>query len=493
MTSWDTAHSPAISVLLFILLFSCSANSQVNELKPLQKISVGSPTEKQEFPQAIKFTSPPQGTTVSPGQTIHFSLYVNTKLQASLVGISPINRSDIEDINISRPPWQGSFVVPESGPELIKLRPFVIAIDGDGGLGPVLTLRVTPRKTHKQMERPVPITTNNSIKEAGVASLKPYPRKSSDGVRIIAPTPGSIVKPGDPVTIKLDAGLAREAEHLIVKQERLQWTGETEPQTFPGPPFEATIKVPEEFSGPVNLRCTLINKTYGSVGGANINIQVLPNESPVRLWVWPKVMVLSPPRPDGSHTSNLSETHIQVSGRYADNVSRRLEPSIMGTTYRSTDENVVVVNERGEARPIAPGMAQIIVANRDAEAAIEVIVKKTTDPDERTRLKIMIKTGQYHHDEDAGRTTQPISVINGSRRVRTNSVYLLVANLPSAVTLRNRDGISQKISPGTPYLDLTPEDGDFKPGDTVDSILQFDNPEAKKIDYRPRLIWGTEP
>lgn len=488
MTPWNRCLFVS-SIFLSILIFSDTANSQVNELKPLLEISVGNPREERNPFQAVKFTSPSQGTAVGPGQTVHFTLYIDPKLQPALVGVSPAGRSDIEDINIGRPPWEGSFVVPESNSGQIKLRPFVITIDGGIGLGRPLTLPINPGNATS------PSSTDSAEPMAEIEELSyaPFPRESSEGVQVVAPPSGNTVKPGESITISLKVDSSVGAEALQVRQERPNWTGGTETETFPGPPFETTVTIPEEFSGLVNLRCTLINRTYGSVGGANIPVSVIPDESPVRLWVWPKVMVLDPPRPDGSLTPRSATQFIQVSGRYANNVRRRLEPPVMETTYRSTDKSVVIVDERGKVQPVASGMAQIIVRNRDVEETVEVIVEETTDPDERTRLKIMVKTGEYRHNENTGKTTQKVTVINGSRRVRTSNVYLLVSKLPDGVTLSNRDGVSQKISPGTPYKDLTPEDGDFRPGDTTESILQFDNPDARDIEYRPRLIWGTRP
>lgn len=489
-----TARQPfAIGALLLILIFSCTANSEVNELEPLLEISVGEPRKEQEPPQAVKFTSPQDGTVVTPGQTVRFSLYVNPELQAALVGISPVGDLDIEDINIGRPPWQGTFVVPESESRPIKLRPFVVAIDGGGGIGKPLTLQVTSDETSRQKVFPAPNTAEPTV-ESEELLHESFPRESSHGVDIIAPTPGSTVKPGEPVTIKLEVDPGLEAEYLQIKQERPTWTGATEARIFPGPPFEATLKVPSEFSGEINLKCTLISRKYGSLGGANILVNAVTDDSPSRIWVWPKVMVFDPPAPGNDSPSLPSTNIIQVSGIYEDNVRRRLNDQVMGTTYRSTNEDIVTVDENGAVRPVAPGRAQIIVENRGAETTVEVIVEKTADANERTQLKIVVRQGEYHHHQNTGETLQKITVINGSPRVRTDSVYLMLENLPGGITLKNSDGVSSNISPhGTPYKDLTPDDGDFHPGDTAEATLKFANPRNQRIEYQPRLIWGTQP
>lgn len=67
---------------------------------------------------------------------------------------------------------------------------------------------------------------------------------------------------------------------------------------------------------------------------------------------------------------------IGVAGVYSDGYKRDIAPSSSGTTYRSSNESIVIVDTEGLAEAKAPGQAKIFVSNSGKEISIDVIVEE---------------------------------------------------------------------------------------------------------------------
>lgn len=74
--------------------------------------------------------------------------------------------------------------------------------------------------------------------------------------------------------------------------------------------------------------------------------------------------------------SQLGEnSQLYIVGAYSDGVERELQKSQTGTTYTSSNENVVTVNADGLATARTAGRASITVTNGDKKLLIDVIVE----------------------------------------------------------------------------------------------------------------------
>jgi uncharacterized protein YjdB len=77
-----------------------------------------------------------------------------------------------------------------------------------------------------------------------------------------------------------------------------------------------------------------------------------------------------------SNKIQRSETRqLRVYGKYSDGVARDISSSASGTTYTSSDENIVTVDTEGRISSQSVGTAKIVVRNGNFSSQIEVVVK----------------------------------------------------------------------------------------------------------------------
>ena len=73
---------------------------------------------------------------------------------------------------------------------------------------------------------------------------------------------------------------------------------------------------------------------------------------------------------------------LPVVGIFADGVTRAIRLQATGTTYLSSDEKVVTVNQDGLLRLVGNGNAILTAKNRGKEATLEIIVEVNDEPNE---------------------------------------------------------------------------------------------------------------
>lgn len=193
-----------------------------------------------------------------------------------------------------------------------------------------------------------------------------------------SPTEGTVLRSGQQISTSVDLG-----KENAFGQIRYYWyrPGE-EPlashQTSPAltvtadtvPPYSGTLVVPHEALGPMRLLAVaeiISGRLAGREEFDEVIIQVEPpaalsriefeTEKPLRLDVLGKTLDLP------------------AVGQFADGVTRPLQGSAAGTTYRSSNERVVTVSMEGRLQVVGNGTASITVSNRGQEGTLDVIVK----------------------------------------------------------------------------------------------------------------------
>ncbi len=82
--------------------------------------------------------------------------------------------------------------------------------------------------------------------------------------------------------------------------------------------------------------------------------------------------------PQGSSPEEIQRfesRQLRVEGMYSDGIKRKLTSSSRGTTYKSSDEQVVIVSSEGKMTAQGIGEAKVIVVNGNFHSIVDVVVK----------------------------------------------------------------------------------------------------------------------
>jgi hypothetical protein len=135
--------------------------------------------------------------------------------------------------------------------------------------------------------------------------------------------------------------------------------------------LEADVPVPLDGVGPefIIAYARLLD------GGVSMAfVEVVADPGPLR-----KITVIAPPL-----LTRIGQLGIlQVSGLFADDVTRNLSGSDRGTTYTTTDSSVLGIHPTGVVQARAAGTAQIAVTNRGRSAVVTMPVAVPSPPDNR--------------------------------------------------------------------------------------------------------------
>lgn len=220
------------------------------------------------------------------------------------------------------------------------------------------------------------------------------------GFKIVDPKAHSIHKPGEQLTVRLDLGEVSDIAHTNfywyaededmleeLAEERLALVATAESQ----PPFGGILEIPLEAIGVYRLLAVaelagtqFRRDTWAIFDEILLNIQPdaelaeidFETEKPLRLGragsavVYDQVDFLGKIIP------------LPVVGVFADGVVRSIRSHTTGTTYRSSNEQVVTINEDGLLRLVGNGTATITVQNRGKVATLDVEVEVNEEPNE---------------------------------------------------------------------------------------------------------------
>ncbi|MCA9497843.1 MAG: PKD domain-containing protein [Nitrospirales bacterium] len=71
---------------------------------------------------------------------------------------------------------------------------------------------------------------------------------------------------------------------------------------------------------------------------------------------------------------------LPVIGRFSDGITRSLRAQSTGTTYHSTDDNIISVNSNGMLRLVGNGETMVTVKNRNQDATLDILVEVNDEP-----------------------------------------------------------------------------------------------------------------
>jgi hypothetical protein len=315
-------------------------------------------------------------------------------------------------------------------------------------------------------------------------------------LQFVSPTEGQILKPGEsvPLILSVDPSVTATTVFVLPNMKSgiksVEWTK---------PPYEATITIPESFSGITSMSAMAldaVNPRSGTSASASITFRVVPAGAPVEIFVANPSITLNYPE-----TPAESE-QIFVSGDFANDQNYPLDYPGAGTTYQSLDPAVATVDASGLVTAVAPGQTFVKIQNGPplsewAEVWVRDEAAGPPAPVEQT-AKVTIASGAFRLDQDSQAFAQQIVITNVSSLPVHKPLTLILDDLPPTVKVP-RVRLTKTILPlGSPAVRISTEDfeeqeGWLAPGKSATVNLRFSNPNGVPITYAPKLYTALKP
>ena len=226
------------------------------------------------------------------------------------------------------------------------------------------------------------------------------------GFKILTPKEGQTVRSGETLPVTIDAGHDTgivqvryywygEQDETLVEQEDSNSTGSIVATAALvstaaiDPPYGGGLIVPPDSIGPMRLLAV------GDISRGRLGIRSVFDEIVVR--VEPSAELRSiefetekPLRlgrlgqsSDYGHVDSMGKIFdLPVIGVFSDGVARSIRSPEAGTTYRSSNEQVIKIHPHGLLQTVGNGKTTLTVSNRGKQAELDVIVEVNDEPNE---------------------------------------------------------------------------------------------------------------
>jgi hypothetical protein len=200
---------------------------------------------------------------------------------------------------------------------------------------------------------------------------------------IIAPADGTVLRVGETITVRIDPGPDTSVSRVYYLWYRQEDEPVTLQQAVPAlvatgtnsPPYGGILRVPADMVGTLRLLAVAEVARGRLAGGEEFDEILVRAESPSELMG----VEFETEKPWRLKTiGKLLE--VPVVGQFADGVMRRIAGSSAGSSYRSSDEQIVTVNPEGIVRVIGTGRATLFVMNRGKQGQLDVSVQAESEP-----------------------------------------------------------------------------------------------------------------
>lgn len=191
---------------------------------------------------------------------------------------------------------------------------------------------------------------------------------SARAIEIVAPAPGTVVRPGQAIAVRVVPSAGQTIESLSVAVDEAEAAAGRPVAASPGT-FEATVRIPREAVGPTFV-VAFAGLADGDVSLAMLELETDPG--PLR-----SLLVSAPPvlRRIGEVATPT------VKGLFEDGVVRDLTDPGLGTTYTTSDPAVLAVHPSGLIQARTRGTADLTVENRGVRRVMRVEVAVPDPPD----------------------------------------------------------------------------------------------------------------
>jgi len=200
--------------------------------------------------------------------------------------------------------------------------------------------------------------------------------QSALALTITSPKENQIVNAGDhiDVIVKPDAGEKWDKVLLAIFPMSYSFlSGE----------YKETIEIPQDALGVITITVLAVDNTGREVElHRNVLSKLPPNVALQSILVNKDYMLLYK-LPAGSPAEvmqRIESRQLTVKGIYSDGVKRNITVSASGTTYASSNEQIVTVSPEGKVTAQGLGKAKITVRNGKYNAQVDVDVKPYRQP-----------------------------------------------------------------------------------------------------------------
>ncbi len=188
---------------------------------------------------------------------------------------------------------------------------------------------------------------------------------------IISPKEGQVVYQGDKLTVIVKPDSGEKWEEVLLDIYPMSYNILTNE-------YKEEIEIPEDETGMIDFDVLAYDKSGNKVKlTRNLFVKLPPNVVLQGIGVDPDFMVVYklPPESDPKDIQKYEFRQIGVGGIYSDGVQRYITSSTDGTTYTSSNEQVVTVDKEGKVSAKGIGKAIITVRNGKYSATVDVVVK----------------------------------------------------------------------------------------------------------------------
>lgn len=165
------------------------------------------------------------------------------------------------------------------------------------------------------------------------------------GLVITSPAPGSVVAPGVPFSVEVQALPGVEPTHVIV-------IGPGDGLEDQEPPFFGTFTVPAEMVGELSFQAIARDANGKLFKSDAVTVIAQPLSALTDINVNPVVTRLS---------NHARDIQLAVRGTYEDGITRRLDTSELGATFHSSNVEVATVDANGKVTAVGNGTASVHV------------------------------------------------------------------------------------------------------------------------------------
>ena len=182
---------------------------------------------------------------------------------------------------------------------------------------------------------------------------------------------------------------------------------------------------------------------------------------------------------------------ITVTGQYPNNFAIDLTSAASGTTYKSSNNQVLSVDPEGNVKANAFGTAVVTVQNSGLKAFASFDVEDPANPlaPQDLTAGLSIARSGFRIDRKTGFFVQTVQITNSQAVPVIGPLYFVVSGLTNGVALIN-SGKTGNIQPaGSPYIKLDSADGvTLQPGERLSLTLQFLDAGRVQINYTPKVF-----
>lgn len=304
------------------------------------------------------------------------------------------------------------------------------------------------------------------------------------GVVIVAPTLGTLVDRGSPLSVTVQ--LLPPLDEFNTVAVDFQGHGRIEANWNGGQSFTATLPSTALAAGALVLTPEATDTAGNTLFGAPVSVAVRPLGAPVTLRLLKRNVALFP---------GGSAQQFYVRGTFLDGSELDLNQAASGIVWTSSDAAVAAVGPDGLVTPGNAGRAAVSAQFGSLSDSATVLVEDPNNPLPPTSVgsAVQFQASGFRLDRATGLYLQDLKVANGTGRAISGPLYLLMRSLTPGVVLVSKSGLTETVAPGSPYILLPlPDEGLSLPaGAQLALTLRFLNPARDRIGYSLDVVGSS--